>query len=212
MKKRPQVWRTRFQMPKLLVKSSQCALRLRSVTALRDLAVAISFRLSSEFHCAQWPQVLVSSSVSHVSSSVVENTCVCTRRNDIWLRISSGTPPATLDVTSDCQFERSREHVCMYTSQWHLASLLERNAARSSRCDKNRAERRPLLSMWHAILVSSSTSKFDLLKSNEEATAGPGGVPLKNTLFKVRNQLICSISISSEILRIWIISTLWKLL
>jgi hypothetical protein len=45
-----------------------------------------------------------------------------TRRNDIRARISSGTPPATLDVTR--------------------------------------------------YLVSSSTSKFDLLKSNEEATAG----------------------------------------
>ncbi len=82
-----------------------------------------------------------------------------------------------LEVTnSPCQFEhfeiwfvkikwrsdrRSREHVAMTSG---LAS---------------RAECRPLLSMWHAIPVSSSvfpvsssTSKFDLLKSNEESTEG----------------------------------------
>jgi hypothetical protein len=172
-------------MPKLLVKSSQCASRLRS----------------------KW----------HFSRPIGRNFIQII----IWISLCSVTASPCQFERSRCQFERSREHVAMTSG---LAS---------------RADRRPLLSMWHTSsgtppepigrnfiqiiiwillcsmwhpIVSSSTSSFDLLKSNEEATVGPGGVPLKNTLFKVRNQLICSISISSEILRIWIISTLWKLL
>ena len=34
--------------------------------------------------------------------------------------------------------------------------------------------------MWHKC-VSSSISKFDLLKSNEETALGLGGVPFENT-------------------------------
>jgi hypothetical protein len=119
----------------------------------RDLSVAISFRLSSEFHCAQWPQVLVSSSVSHVSSSVVENTCVCTRRNDIWLRIST-----TLDVTRYLVSSSGlavSSSVVENTSQWHQGSHLERIAARYSRCDILRAERRPNLSVAISFRLSS---------------------------------------------------------
>ena len=99
-------------------------------------AVAISFRLSSEFHCAQWPQVLVSSSGLAVSSSVVENTSqwhqgshleTCGRnfiQIIIWIslcsmwqiqrpavaisfRLSSEFHCARCD-TLPCQFERSR--------------------------------------------------------------------------------------------------------
>jgi hypothetical protein len=211
-------------MPKLLVKSSQCASRLRS----------------------KW----------HFSRPIGRNFIQII----IWISLCSVTASPCQFERLSCQFERSREHVRMYTSQWHLASHLDYARCDTlpcqferSRCQfersrehvamtsglASRADRRPLLSMWHTSsgtppepigrnfiqiiiwillcsmwhpIVSSSTSSFDLLKSNEEATVGPGGVPLKNTLFKVRNQLICSISISSEILRIWIISTLWKLL
>jgi hypothetical protein len=61
----------------------------------RDLSVAISFRLSSEFHCAR---------------------CDILRAERRPLRSMwqgpNGTPPAPLEVTnSPCQFERSREHV-----------------------------------------------------------------------------------------------------
>jgi hypothetical protein len=152
MKKRPQVSRTRvyFHVP------------MTSGFASRDRSM--------------WQTVHVSSSTSKFdllksneeATAGLENTFsnAKTHRQIIAVCISSGTPPATLDVTStetygrnfiqiiiwislcsvtaspcqferlSCQFERSREHVCMYTSQWHLASHLERNAARYSRCDK----------------------------------------------------------------------------
>jgi hypothetical protein len=162
---------------------------LCSVTALRDLAVAISFRLSSEFHCAQWPhfgyaqwpQVLVSSSVppvsssvSHVSSSVVENTCLLPRRNDIRLRISSGTPPATLDVTSTETYGRNFIQIIIWISLCSVTALRDLAVAISFRLSSEFH-----CAQWPQVLVSSSvppvsssTSKFDLLKSNEEATAG----------------------------------------
>jgi hypothetical protein len=122
---------------------------------------------------------IVSSSVVLVSSSVVENTCAmisglasrAERRPllSMWhaILVSSSTSKFDL-LKSNEEATAGLEN----TSQWHPASLLERNAARYSRCDKDRAERRPLLSKWQTVRVSSSTSKFDLLKSNEEATAG----------------------------------------
>jgi hypothetical protein len=54
----------------------------------------------------------------------------------IWISLCSVTASPCQFERLSCQFERSREHVRMYTSQWHLASHLERNAARYSRSDK----------------------------------------------------------------------------
>ncbi len=89
-----------------------------------------------------------------------------TRPNDIRLRISSGTPPATLDVT-----------------------YFERNAARYSRCDRNRAERRPDLSVAISFRLSSEfhCARSDTIYHNSKPTTQNPQLKTQNPQLKTQN-------------------------